>query len=148
MRGDKWAAITNLTFCVSSGYGNHYWRWLDGLYYWDQTSTGFGYTTTCAANVVSLLDANYSAVEWDGLAQITVIGTTTVNAWAYLNYFYTQTYDTNATISVAAHELGHVLGLNHEVGAVLMNVTTGDRYYTLGVFLPQQDDVNGINAMY
>jgi hypothetical protein len=145
--GYTWPNITNLGICISTSYGNHYNRWLDGIYYWNQTSTDFGYTTGCSTNTVSLLDASYSSVSWDGLAELSVSGTTITAAWGYLNYYYTQNYDVYATNSVAGHEMGHIFGLDHANSDSLMFYTT-DRYYTYGIWTPQTDDVNGVNAMY
>ena len=46
---------------------------------------------------------------------------------------------------VANHEIGHLLGLDHNTTAVsIMNITC-DHYYT---YTPQTDDVNGVNAGY
>jgi len=49
---------------------------------------------------------------------------------------------------VIAHELGHVLGLDHESGEgwVLMYPTTAA--YNHGVRGPEDDDVDGVNAIY
>ena len=45
------------------------------------------------------------------------------------------------------HELGHVLGLQDYSGAYIMNPT--DWIYTsLGIFEPQTDDINGVDAIY
>jgi hypothetical protein len=45
---------------------------------------------------------------------------------------------------VAAHELGHALGLDHEnVKTALMNP-----YYSDGIETPQTDDINGLKAIY
>ena len=65
-----------------------------------------------------------------------------------LNYHYTQNYSANEAQSVAVHEFGHALGLAHSSTCVIMNGSTYTRYVTCGVYIPQYDDDNGVNALY
>lgn len=73
------------------------------------------------------------------------------HAWAELNYYYTSGYyksgSSGAIQSVAAHELGHAIGLGHSSSQTLMAPNT-DRYWTYGINTPQQDDINGANYLY
>lgn len=51
------------------------------------------------------------------------------------------------------HELGHSFGLGHTGASGCTNIklmvpTTSQRYDTCGVYRPQQDGVDGINAIY
>jgi hypothetical protein len=66
----------------------------------------------------------------------------------YLNYAFTKDYPGPEIQSVAAHELGHLAGLAHSSGCVLMNPDTGIRWESCGINLPRTDDVNGVNALY
>jgi predicted Zn-dependent protease len=75
------------------------------------------------------LDLNYSA------------------AATYLNSFFTGTYSQTIIDGVAAHEVGHVLGLNHSNACVLMQPSTLLRN-ACNVYGPVQDDINGVNSLY
>ncbi len=70
-----------------------------------------------------------------------------INVSARLNAAYTSGYSADKREGVAAHEVGHTLGLAHSSTCVLMNPTTPDRT-NCGVFTPQQDDVDGVQAIY
>jgi hypothetical protein len=65
-----------------------------------------------------------------------------------LNYDQTQDYEGNKVRSVAGHEMGHVFGLAHDSGCILMRSTTSWRYDVCGVYTPQGDDINGFGALY
>jgi predicted Zn-dependent protease len=70
---------------------------------------------------------------------------------ATLNAAKTQNLTRAQIQTVAAHELGHVLGLAHETTTcALMNPNPDYMTFFCGgwVNTPQQDDVNGVNAMY
>lgn len=92
--------------------------------------------------------AYQSGVPWDGLCSITVQGTTIIYADVTINKYYTDSYSTNKKRSVTCHELGHAVGLGDSSGAVVMNGWTSYRYDTYGIYTPQQDDIDGVNAMY
>jgi len=51
--------------------------------------------------------------------------------------------------STCGHELGHAMGLDENWDDVeLLMYPENDRYDDEGVYTPQQDDINGINAIY
>ncbi len=72
-------------------------------------------------------------------------------AVSWLNEYYTENpsiYDTaNKRRSTAGHELGHTYGLSEYPGAVLMNTSPSERF-SYGIYVPQQDDINGITVLY
>lgn len=85
-------------------------------------------------------DGNY------GTATLVCSGTSMISFTAKANSYYGPTYnwDTNFMRSIAGHELGHGLGLNHSTSTAIMN-TSRDRYV---IYVPQSDDTSGIAALY
>lgn len=62
----------------------------------------------------------------------------------YINNNATNITTTNVARSTANHELAHAMGLDHVSGTSIMN-SSRDR---TKIYVPQIDDVNGINARY
>lgn len=119
---------------------------------WNATSTPVNFQYSASNYKVYLYEVYNDEVGWDGKYLLTVNSGThrILYARALLNYYYTDDYGTNKRRSVSGHELGHVLGLD-EMGyydPVLMNQYTDRRYDTYSVYIPQQDDIDGVNDMY
>lgn len=71
-----------------------------------------------------------------------------------LNSYYTVNYTTNERLSVAAHEIGHSaasLQAENPSGCTLPAIeieATSQRYGECGIYKPQDDDIDGTNALY
>lgn len=61
-------------------------------------------------------------------------------SWGIHNNEVDQTFDFRR---VASHEIGHALGFRHETGQTIMRAS-----YSGSILTPQQDDINGMNALY
>lgn len=84
---------------------------------------------------------------WDGLTPINGQNGYFTSAMLQINYYYTQFYAQDTIDGVAAHEIGHSLGLAHTNGCVLMTPATATRN-ACGIYGPVQDDKNGVNSLY
>lgn len=152
--GGRWSEsdIGNLGIYVNPYNNPHYSEILAAESSWDSTQTPLdSYVTTYewqAEVFVTLVDKDDEY--WDGLAILYPSSSSNPYSQAVtnLNIYYTQNYSSEKTQSVQAHEFGHLLGLAHETGSVLMNPYTSTRYDTYGVYTPQQDDIDGINGIY
>jgi hypothetical protein len=103
---------------------------------------------------------NYGDIGWSGLAAgfdecyFGFYNNTPPKPGLLLNRFYMDTYSRAMKQSVAAHELGHYLGLRHDgtqhepcAQTDLMN-PTDDRFRDCGINGPQIDDLLGVAYMY
>jgi hypothetical protein len=93
-------------------------------------------------------DTYNSGVSWDGMTSLQVGLDLNFSAAAtWMNSYYTGTYAQQVVNGVAAHEIGHALGLAHSNACVLMQPATILRT-VCGVYGPVQDDKNGVNSLY
>lgn len=114
---------------------------------WNNSPANVYYVNNGSPNI-SFNDTVNSSVNWDGITYYSWNSDNTfAYANAYVNGYYLINYPSWVSQGVAAHELGHVLGLAHSNGCVLMVPDTPDRQ-SCGISGPTQDDVNGANALY
>lgn len=102
-----------------------------------------------STGTITVQDTYDAAAQWDGIVDLSPCNSCDyTKADAFLNYLYTQYYSYDKTMSVAVHELGHVMGLAHESGCVIMVGNTPDRWDSCGLNYPTADDAAGVNALY
>ncbi|GAP61411.1 hypothetical protein AHiyo1_51110 [Arthrobacter sp. Hiyo1] len=130
-------------------YGIDSTGWDNGRWAWNASPDNIYLPSGSGALTVD--DSYASTVGWDGITYYAWHGCSTGNCFsyanAYMNYYYTSGYSANTIQAVAAHELGHAVGLDHTGGCVLMTPYTSTRN-SCGVYTPTQDDVNGTIALY
>lgn len=124
--------------------------WDNGRQAWNGDNNANITWVTIASSSITVTDTYSSGVAWDGATQLLpcVSCNPYSSSHSWLNSYYTQNYSPGAIQSVTTHELGHVAGLAHASNCVIMVADTATRYYYCGVFAPQRDDENGINALY
>jgi predicted Zn-dependent protease len=124
--------------------------WDNGIHGWNVSPANIVYTKATPANI-TVTDTYNSGVTWDGLTSLAPCLSCSpyTSATAWLNSYFTRNYSPGAIQSVTTHELGHIAGLAHVTNCAIMVADTSTRYYNVcGIWTPQTDDVNGINALY
>jgi len=154
LEGYKWGGTPSSGCCASIyfGFRGSYLSdvetaFTNGYEAWNESAANVVFVDNGSANI-SFEGADNSGVTWDGLTTYNTLSNGTFSyAWAYVNYYYTRGYSASVTQGVAAHELGHVLGLAHTNGCVLMTPDTPTRA-ACGIDTPTSDDINGVNHLY
>ncbi|WAH98583.1 matrixin family metalloprotease [Arthrobacter sp. MMS18-M83] len=156
LEGVRWENTPTSGCCASitvqyqaNMYGINITGWNNGRSVWNAAPDNIYLPSGGGALTVD--DAYASTVDWDGITYYAWHGCSTGNCFsyanAYLNYYYTSGYSAATIQGVAAHELGHAIGLSHSNGCVLMTPNTGTRN-SCGIYVPTQDDANGAVALY
>lgn len=141
--------INGRKYYLDSTVNTAYWKGVfqEGIRRWNQTNTLFYFTETKTKSKGVIIGGLY-ANSVDGAYGYTryVYGSSSnwEKAEIYLNTFYLQSTSYDKDIGVAAHEIGHSIGLKHVRGNFLMTPSSWGRTVTS----PQSDDVNGVNYIY
>lgn len=145
---------TTVTYWMYTGVAADQTAYLNGKSTWN-TATVIAFVSSGHVDTeeVGLTSVNNNGVQWDGLTTTFFNGNGIITyATVRLNDFYTNGYTAGKRQSVAAHELGHTLGLGDvSGGAELMNgktCGTSSRWCSFFINAPETDDINGINAIY
>jgi hypothetical protein len=155
--GGKWSNPNPLYYYNdkdSNGNLDKFVNWGSAVNSWNTVSSKVHISGAPLSNSQVFLSWEFDcSVGWDGITYLHPNPYTGFysSADAYINRCYTDNYSDNERQSVMAHELGHVLGLAHSNGPVLMNPSTcgaGSRWCTYGIYTPQQDDKNGVVYLY
>ncbi|WP_169445355.1 matrixin family metalloprotease [Paenibacillus terrigena] len=147
----KWASRTQ-TLSVSSSADLS--AWSSGASKW-KNSSNFQVTAKLGVDATYYATDLYNAnVDWDGNASYSTLSGTITKATLNLNtYFTNQTkYTSSIKAGVAAHEIGHSLGLNHtsvvETSSIMNPYTftsTGSLNRPLS---PASSDISVVNGLY
>lgn len=107
-----------------------------------------------ASGALTVDDTADRSVGWDGITNYgtafcgyNIFKSCFTYAHVLVNYYYTQNDPASVVQGIAAHELGHAVGIDHASGCVLMTAYTSTRR-SCGVSGPVQDDINGVNSLY
>lgn len=151
-------------------------KWPDTIYYQNSTSGKYSSPSVYATNdwtatptriflrqytspppYVDIRAINYGNTSFDGTTSYNcdyITHAMQPTAYSDYNTYYTSSasYTFNALQSLMVHELGHAIGLAHAgssscSGQPIMYYLNS-RYFTCNHIVPQQDDINGINALY
>lgn len=141
------ANLTVEYLTVSASYDSA--GYFSGFLMWNNSfNSGVNVNVTSVSSSRWTADDLYNPnVSWDGLTTTSPNGQYFNAVSMHLNYYWTSTYTQTVINALAAHEIGHGLGLADIGACVLMEPQTPLRNWC-GVYSPQQDDKNGVNAQY
>jgi len=120
--------------------------WADGISVWN-SSAAFLYFDRPGDYKIGLAEINDSGNSSDGYTSYYYVFGNFTSMSAWLNHYWIAGYPSLKSRGVAAHELGHVAGLAHSDGCVVMQAYSVPRE-SCGISYPVSDDINGVNAMY
>jgi len=149
----KWhsATIKFLPYGPASPGGPYYTPAVNAANAWTGTPTPIYYEQVSGGSYNVLVNAsNYGATGFDGITYWVcsngyfsgIVG----SAW---NTYYANGYSSTGKKQVMVHELGHALGLAHNNSdCYVIMYPSSDRYFVCHISTPQEDDINGANAIY
>jgi predicted Zn-dependent protease len=156
LEGGRWGGTPTSGCCAnihvqyaSSMYSIDRAGWDNARAVWNGSAANVYLTNASGALTVN--DSYASTVAWDGITYLSSTSCGSSSCWtsanAYMNNYYTRSDSTSTIQGIAAHELGHAMGIGHASGCVLMTAATSTRN-SCGIHGPTTDDVNGINRLY
>ena len=161
LEGNYWPNNLSIRYVKDSMTGKDSTGFNNALTAWNGSPAPIYFTTSGSGNYTELWDENDGNNSLDGSSwrQVTQYFGCTHNgvdlniityAAAYLNTYYTNQsrYVGGAVQSVAAHELGHDVGLNHDSSENQLMYYSTDRWFVKGIDTPQSDDINGTEYIY
>lgn len=152
LEGPRWAlqpppgqccAILGVQF-AGIHYSSDYTAWDNGMYAWINSPALISWYVE-SSSAIQLYDTN--SVGWSGLTWYYDVGFF-ITATGTLNYYYLQNYPSEKSQGSATHELGHIAGLAHSSGCVIMVDNDYSRWDYCRIKTPQIDDDLGIDALY
>lgn len=140
---------TLYTYNDSNMYTSSANAWDSARNAWTNSAANLIYYTTTSSTTIYLTD-EYSTQTWDALSTWYDDSTHTyyTSARGSINTRKSPNYSAAQLKAAATHELGHIAALGHYGGCVIMNADPIAMYNSCGYNTPQQDDINGINAVY
>ncbi|WP_186526369.1 matrixin family metalloprotease [Leekyejoonella antrihumi] len=121
--------------------------WNNGIAAWGGSAANVVYVTRSNSPLV-VSDTYRSDIDWDGLTNYAGSSGQFTSVRAYLNHYYTQSYSATVSQGVAAHELGHAVGLGHSAASCALMLPTTPGRDSCGAWIPKADDIAGMNSLY
>ena len=107
--------------------------------------------TSVSSSTVTLNAVSYGNTSWNAQGQPgpSITSGTYTYGTMRLNRTYMDAYTARKKRAISAHEWGHLLGLAHRDGKVLMNVQGSGVYYDQwGIFYPTSADKTDLDQIY